>query len=170
MPPEININDVYQTFAMTSNKQNQYRIRRMLETDIKTVVKIEQVTWLDESWSSQQVFDCLNHPHWQCWILESTNDDNLILGYCFQYIYKHVSHIANLCIDPNQRGHGLGETLLRYMIDYSCLFGASVIKLKVNTSNIPAYRLYDKYGFRIVQFLPQYYSKHADAYQMILRL
>ncbi|CAF3513460.1 unnamed protein product [Rotaria sp. Silwood1] len=169
MPPEINFNDVYQTFTMTSDKQNQYQIRRMLETDIETVLEIEQITWLDKSWSSQQFSDCLNHPHWKCWILESTDNDYLVLGYGLQYIYNHVSDIVNLCVHPNQRGHGLGGILLHYMIDYSRLSDASIIKLRVDTSNMHAHRLYHKNGFRIVQFLSQYY-KYADAYEMVLQL
>ncbi|CAF2749145.1 unnamed protein product [Rotaria sp. Silwood2] len=170
MSPETSINDLYQTFIMNPNKQNQYQIRRMLETDVETVVKIEQITWLDQAWSSQQFLDFVNYPHWKCWILESTHNDTLVFGYGLHYIDNHVSHIANICIDPYQRGHGLGGILLQYMIDYSRRLGASTIELEVNTSNINAYRLYYKYGFRIVRSLPQYYGKYGDAYHMVLAI
>ncbi|CAF1118403.1 unnamed protein product [Rotaria sordida] len=170
MPVDIYRNNDYQVLSINTSKSTEYQIRRMRLTDIDTLVKIEQITWPNESWPFETFFDHIIHPFWHCWILESTNNDNLILGYGLQYVYKSVSHIANLCIDPNQRGRGLGKILLRYMIDHSRLFGASAIELEVNTSNIPAYNLYYKHGFIIIELLEQYYSDNTDAYRMQLSI
>ncbi len=170
MSPEIHINDLYQSFAVTSINQNQYKIRPMLETDIDTVVQIEQTTWGDESWSLDEFSSYLDDPFWNCWILESTTNGYSILGYGIQYVSGNASYIANLCIHPSHCGHGLGKVLLRYLIDYARQKGVSKIKLEVHTSNKRAYTLYTNHGFRKIRLLPQYYSEHADAYEMILLL
>ncbi|CAF2541419.1 unnamed protein product [Rotaria sp. Silwood2] len=170
MPSFISNNNDYQILSINAKKSNQYRIRRMQETDIDTIVKLEQITWPDESWSSEVFFDYLHNPFWDCWILACSINDNSILGYGLQYIDNHVSHIANLCIDPCQRGRGLGGILLQYMIDYSRRLGASIIELEVNTSNIQAYNLYYKHGFVKIGFLERYYLDSTDAYRMQLIL
>jgi len=171
MPPEIDINYVHQTFTMPSNNhRNQYRIRPMHETDIPTVVSIERAVWKNESWRLKDFLQALNNPLYNCWILESISTDYIVLGYGFQYLLNDVSHIANLCIHPNRRGRGLGGILLRHMIDDARQNGASTVELEVNTSNTHAYMLYINHGFRIFQFLPQYYSEYSDAYRMTLIL
>jgi len=170
MPPEININDVYQTFTIPSNNQNRYRIRPMHENDIATVIAIDRVTWGNDSWRSKDFFQAINNPLYNCWILESIKNDYIVLGYGVQYLLNDVAHISNLCIHPNRRGRGLGGILLRHMIDYARENDASIIELEVDTSNIHAYRLYINHGFRIFQFLPRYYSEYSDGYKMILIL
>jgi len=140
----------------------------MHRTDIDTVINIEQATWPLDSWTYEYFLECLDDPLWNCWILESTTTDNSILGYGFQYFSNGISHIANLCIHPHQRGHGLGGILLRHMINYGYNLGFSIVELEVKTSNINAYRLYAKHGFRIIQLLERYYSNTADAYRMRL--
>ncbi len=168
MPPEITVNDVYQTFTVFPN--NQYRIRPMHDTDIAIVVNLEQATWGNASWSLEEFFQALTHPYWNCWILESTTTNGLLLGYGLQYFSDGLSHIANLCIHPDQRGRGLGGILLRHMINYASQIEASGIQLEVDTSNKSAYMLYVKHGFRIVQYLSKYYSEYSDAYLMKLLL
>ncbi|CAF0971112.1 unnamed protein product [Rotaria sp. Silwood1] len=170
MPSDIRSNDNYQVLPINIERSTRCRIRRMRETDIDTIVKIEQITWPNESWSFEHFFDYLNNPLWHCWILTSTTNDYLVFGYGLQCIDKHVSHIANLCIDPNQRGRGLGGILLNHMIDYSRRLGASIVELEVNTSNMHAYNLYCKHGFIIIELLERYYSDSTDAYRMQLTI
>ncbi len=164
------MNDLYQSFPVTSINQNQYKIRPMLETDIATVVQIEQTTWGNESWSLGSFFRALDNPFGNCWILESTIKGYSVLGYGIQYVSGNASHISNLCIRPSHCGHGLGKVLLRYLIDYARQNGSSVITLEVLTSNIRAYKLYTNHGFQILRLLPRYYSGQSDAYQMVLLL
>jgi len=168
MPPHIDVNLDDQPSATKVNNSNQCRIRSMVQTDIPTVFEIDQATWGDCAWSLEHFFDLLNDPLCNGWIVESTTTDYPILGYGFQVVSNGISHIVNLCIHPDRRGRGLGEILLLHMIDYGRRLGSSIVDLEVDTSNVPAYRLYFKHGFRIIQLLQQYYSDTADAYRMRL--
>jgi ribosomal-protein-alanine N-acetyltransferase len=168
MPPHISVNSDHQALAVGGNQLNRYRIRAMVQTDIPTVVEIDRATWHNKSWPLEQFFYSFNDPFHKCWILESTTTDYPILGYGFQYFSDDISRITNLCIHPNRRGRGLGQILLRHMINYARQSDASFVELEVLTSNIHAYRLYVKHGFTIIQFLERYYSENADAYRMQL--
>jgi ribosomal-protein-alanine N-acetyltransferase len=168
MPPHLVLNLSYQTSGINVHKSDQYFIRSMVQTDIPTVFAIDQATWRNEAWPLEHFFAYLDDPFCQCWILESTNTDYPILGYGFQYFSNGISHIANLCIHPNQRGYGLGGILLRHMIDYGRRLGTSIVELEVKTSNINARRLYAKHGFKIIQLLEKYYSNTDDGYRMQL--
>lgn len=170
MPPAINISDVYETFTTTFNNRNRYQVRPMHESDITTVISIEQITWKKESWRSKDFLEALDDQSSNCWILESNTNDYIVLGYGLQVFSNGKSHIINFCIHPNRRGHGLGRILLRHMIDYARENNASTIELEVHTTNMHAYTLYFNHGFRIFRFLPQYYSENADGYHMILEL
>ncbi|CAF0973051.1 unnamed protein product [Rotaria magnacalcarata] len=151
-----------------NDKSAKYRIRRMLDSDVNTLVKIEQITWPFEAWTADTFFHYLDEPFTYCWILVSATNNHSVLGYAIQYFISEKSQIANLCIHPDQRGRGLGGILLHHMINYAHQFGYRIHQLEVNTSNIHAYRLYNKYGFKIVGMLRQYYSDGADAYDMRL--
>jgi ribosomal-protein-alanine N-acetyltransferase len=166
MPPEININDVYQAFIETF----EYQIRAMDENDIPTVVNIERATWRDTSWLPNDFLDALHDPHYNCWILERITNGHRILGYGLQKAKRNSSHIANLCIHPSQRGHGLGGILLHHMIDHARQTGASMIELEVDTTNVHAYKLYYNHGFRKNRTFFKYYSDESDAYHMTLSL
>jgi ribosomal-protein-alanine N-acetyltransferase len=168
MSPEFNINDVYQALAITPS--GQYQIRPMYQTDIDTVVDLERIIWPTDPWSSGIFFEVLNDSDWNCWILESTNNDHLVLGYGVQSIQDSDTRISNLCIDPKHRGYGLGGILLRHMINYARRLATSTVRLKVHTSNSHAYRLYINHGFRKAQILRQYYFDGSDAYEMTLLL
>lgn len=164
------ISDSVLVSAYNANEKSEYRIRRMLYNDIEKIVAIEKKTWGDESWCFDEFLKCIYDPTWNNWIIESSNYGNTILGYGLQYTIGQQSHIANLCIDPDERGRGLGNILLRHMTDYARRFGCLTVTLEVKTTNIAAYNLYYKHGFRTISRLIQYYANDSDAYEMELIL
>jgi ribosomal-protein-alanine N-acetyltransferase len=165
MPVRIDTNSDYRRLG---SDVKQYRIRAMTVSDIPTVIQIDRATWGDKSWPIEHFFDFFDDPRSNCWILENNTIDDSILGYGFQKLTNGLSHITNLCLHPNQRGRGLGGILLRHMIDYARWLNISIVELEVDTSNIRAYTLYYKHGFRIIQYLERYYSEINDAYRMRL--
>ena len=168
MPPDINIASVYETCTAPRDCQNRYRIRLMNQNDIVPVVAIERDTWGDASWSPEEFYQVLRDPLYHCWILDSITTDYVVLGYGIQCRTNDGSHIVNFCLHPLRRGRGLGHILLRHMIDHTRDNHGSTIELKVSTSNTPAYMLYVKHGFEVVDYFAHYYSEHSHAYKMAL--
>jgi hypothetical protein len=56
------------------------------------------------------------------------------------------------------RRQGIGERLILALLDLARTRGAHEATLEVRPSNIPARRLYEKYGFKVVGVRPRYYS------------
>jgi ribosomal-protein-alanine N-acetyltransferase len=72
------------------------------------------------------------------------------------------AHITTFAVDPAWRRRRLGELLLLDMLDLAMEKGAREATLEVRLSNLPARRLYEKYGFRPVGLRPRYYSDNNE--------
>lgn len=173
MTTKLDMNDIGEALAIIDNDKCQYQIRPMHKTDIDIVNAIERATWNDLAWPYQHMLESLFDPDYNCWILENANNttDDPVLGYGFQYINdetKTTSTVAKICIHPNHRGYGLGDILLRHMIDHARKMAVLNMELQVKVSNKHAFMLYVKHGFKIVRRLREYYSDNSDAFLMQL--
>jgi ribosomal-protein-alanine N-acetyltransferase len=80
-------------------------------------------------------------------------------------------YISNVAVAPMYRGQGIGSGLIRELIERARKRGASFLTLEVRQSNIPARRLYEKFGFCDVGCRRNYYDKPIeDAINMTLFL
>jgi [ribosomal protein S18]-alanine N-acetyltransferase len=57
------------------------------------------------------------------------------------------AHLARLIVAPDQRGRGIGESLVRALLDRAAASGRAVASLNVDPSNTIAINLYTKLGF-----------------------
>ncbi|HWL32917.1 MAG TPA: GNAT family N-acetyltransferase [Gaiellaceae bacterium] len=74
-------------------------------------------------------------------------------GICKLAIRGERGWIAGIGVSVPHRGQGVGETLMREVIDAARARGLRELWLEVLTPNEPAIRLYEKLGFRIVRQL-----------------
>jgi ribosomal-protein-alanine N-acetyltransferase len=70
--------------------------------------------------------------------------------------------VITFAVHPDWRRQRLGERLLLAMLDVAVDAGARDATLEVRLSNLPARRLYEKYGFRPVGLRPRYYSDNGE--------
>lgn len=75
--------------------------------------------------------------------------------------------IISFAVRREFRGMGIGKMLLKRAIERLAGRGKKKIMLEVRVSNISAQNLYKKYGFKIVEVIPSYYSDGEDAYLMV---
>ena len=68
------------------------------------------------------------------------------------------AHITTFAVHPAWRRQHIGERLLLAFLDLAIDRGAREATLEVRLSNLPARRLYEKFGFRPVGLRPRYYS------------
>jgi ribosomal protein S18 acetylase RimI-like enzyme len=59
-----------------------------------------------------------------------------------------VYEIAKMAVTPEYRGKGIGETLLKHLLDYAKQHKAVRLYLISNTTLKPAIKLYEKLGFK----------------------
>jgi len=81
-----------------------------------------------------------------------------IIGFGGMWLMVDEAHITTFAIHPAWRRQRIGERLLLSFLDLALERGAREATLEVRLSNLPARRLYEKYGFRPVGLRPRYYS------------
>jgi ribosomal-protein-alanine N-acetyltransferase len=90
--------------------------------------------------------------------------DGAIVAYGGMWLMVDEAHITTFAVHPLWRRQRIGERLLLAFLDLAMLRRAHEATLEVRLSNLPARRLYEKYGFRPVGLRPRYYSDdHEDA-------
>lgn len=87
-----------------------------------------------------------------------------VVAYGGMWLMVDEAHITTFAVHPAWRRQRIGERLLLAFLDLAVDRGAHEATLEVRLSNLPARRLYEKYGFRPVGLRPRYYTDdHEDA-------
>ena len=84
--------------------------------------------------------------------------DGRVVGYGGMWVMVDEAHITTFAVDPDLRRRRIGERILLALLDVASSRNAREATLEVRLSNLPARRLYEKYGFRPVGLRPRYYS------------
>ena len=84
--------------------------------------------------------------------------DEEIVGYGGMWLMVDEAHITTFAIHPAWRRRRIGERLLLAFLDLAIDRRAREATLEVRLSNLPARRLYEKYGFKPVGLRPRYYG------------
>ncbi len=85
-----------------------------------------------------------------------------IVGYAGLWLMVDEAHVTTFAIHPDWRRRRLGERLLMALLDIALERRASEATLEVRLSNLPARRLYEKFGFRPVGIRPRYYTDNNE--------
>jgi len=85
-----------------------------------------------------------------------------IVGFAGIWLLVDEAHITTFATQSRWRRQGIGERLLVALLDLALARGAKEATLEVRPSNIPAKRLYEKYGFKVVGVRPRYYSDNNE--------
>lgn len=74
-----------------------------------------------------------------------------ILGFAGILINVDIVEIMNIVVRKVCRKQGIGEKLLGELINLAKQTELKVINLEVNSKNIPAINLYEKFGFKKIR-------------------
>ena len=85
-----------------------------------------------------------------------------IAAYGGMWLMVDEAHITTFAVHPAWRRQRIGERLLLAFLDVAIERGAHEATLEVRLSNLPARKLYEKYGFRPVGLRPRYYSDDQE--------
>ncbi|CAF0849795.1 unnamed protein product [Didymodactylos carnosus] len=139
-------------------------IRRMNFDDLHIVTEIERLLWPNYPWTAD---DFINSGC-NCYVLL---EDGFIVGYSVFYVNNKVSFIANISIRPDKQRQGFGRLMLSYLVNKARKSRSNKIELEVDVANNRAIRLYESFGFQIMNNHHQYYARtQGDSFKMQLRL
>jgi [ribosomal protein S18]-alanine N-acetyltransferase len=88
--------------------------------------------------------------------------EETVVAYAGMWLMVDEAHITTFAVDPRWRRRRIGERLLLALLDLAIGRHAREATLEVRLSNLPARRLYEKYGFRPVGLRPNYYSDNGE--------
>jgi len=139
------------------------------EKYIDVIYKLENKIFTDP-WTKKMIKNEFNNK--LTLVLGILNKKNKeLVGYSFLFTIYDELHINNFAVKKNHRRSGLGEKLLKYIIDYSKENNYTRIMLEVRPSNTAAVKLYHKFGFKELIIRKDYYiNPKEDAVVMIKEL
>ena len=135
------------------------RIEPMTLDDLDAVHEIERasfaVPWPDEAYSNE-----IRTNRLASYVVARLGDE--VIGFAGIWVMVDEAHVTTFAVDPGWRRRGVGERLLLALLDLSISRHAREATLEVRLSNLPARKLYEKYGFRPVGIRPRYYSDNGE--------
>ncbi len=134
-------------------------LRPMTMADLDAVCEIEEqcfsVPWSRESMEKELAGNDQAH-----YLVAEINEK--VVGYAGFWQVLDEGHIMNIAVAPEMRGHGIGEELMRAMLQQGMQLGIIYWTLEVRVSNIAAVKLYEKVGFTSAGIRPGYYEKPKE--------
>ena len=135
------------------------RVEPMTLDDLPAVHAIERasfaVPWPDDAYRNE-----IRTNRLASYVVARLGDE--VVGFAGIWVMVDEAHVTTFAVDPRYRRRGVGERLLLALLDLSVSRLAREATLEVRLSNIPARRLYEKYGFRPVGIRPRYYSDNGE--------
>ena len=135
------------------------RIESMELEDIPSVHAIERssftVPWPDDAYRNELLTNRL-----ASYVVARSGEE--VVGFAGLWVMVDEAHITTFAVDPRWRRRGIGERLLLALLELAVARRAREATLEVRLSNVPARRLYEKYGFRPVGIRPRYYSDNGE--------
>jgi [ribosomal protein S18]-alanine N-acetyltransferase len=127
--------------------------------DIPSVHLIERasfvVPWPDDAYRNE-----IQTNRLATYVVARAGDE--VVGFAGLWVMVDEAHVTTFAVHPRWRRRGVGERLLLALVDLAQARRAREATLEVRLSNMPARRLYEKYGFRPVGIRPRYYSDNGE--------
>jgi ribosomal-protein-alanine N-acetyltransferase len=136
--------------------------------DAPALAKLDKDSFGAEAWPLDSFQDALQNPRQQA---ELAVADGKSLGYLLMNYQREAPDTAcvdSLAVSPDARGQKLGEHLLLRGLETAAHKGFQQVQLEVEKGNLPAEKLYEKYGFVPTGVLSGYYHGR-DGTQMTLK-
>ena len=94
-------------------------------------------------------------------------DNEQVVGYIGAWIIEGTTDIINFVVDEMYQHQGIGQLLMKKIIDQSIELNSKEILLEVREKNIQAINFYTLQGFKQITIRKEYYKNKDNA--LILR-
>ena len=135
------------------------RIEPMQLDDLPAVHAIERASF-ESPWPPEAYRNDLESNRLAQYLVARVGDE--VAAYGGMWLMVDEGHIITFAVHPAWRRQHVGERLLLAFIDLASERRAHEATLEVRLSNLPARRLYEKFGFRPVGLRPRYYSDNGE--------
>ena len=133
-------------------------IESMTVDDIAQVAEIERQIF-SIPWSEKAFRDSMESDN-TIYIVAKENDN--VAGYAGMYLYFEEGNITNVAVNPLSRRKGIGEKIVRDILNRAYEKGVRDVFLEVRETNSVAIALYEKIGFKEEGIRKNFYDKPRE--------
>jgi [ribosomal protein S18]-alanine N-acetyltransferase len=137
--------------------QDPLEIRPLAYADLPQVIAIERRAF-PTPWSLAMFVLELSKPSGICL---TAFEDGVMVGYLVCSRYDTVWHLMNVAVEPARQRQGIATALLVRLFEQADRPNEQYT-LEVRTSNEPAIRLYERFGFRAAGRRRGYYHDNRE--------
>ena len=136
-------------------------LRPASEPDLDKVMEIERASFVDQ-WDYPQFKAALKD-------IFLVYDEEQIAGFiiaCYCQLAKR-GIILRIAVEPSQRGKGIAKALLREALTKLKDYDTIEVELSVDIVKTGAIKLYEKFGFRVMQVVSMNYDNANESFYMM---
>jgi ribosomal-protein-alanine N-acetyltransferase len=138
------------------------RFRNMRIEDLSEVMCIERQSF-SSPWSYELFLHEIIDKTSAAIVVEAEGDVKTeMLGYLFYWRIGEEIHITNIAVARLHRRQGVGESMIRWMMDNARENGIKKLSLEVRVSNKAALEMYAKLGFTGMGVRKRYYTDNGE--------
>jgi ribosomal-protein-alanine N-acetyltransferase len=143
-------------------ENNHIRIEECKEGDMAEIMSIERDSYTN-AWSEKMFRGEMTNPIARILVGKvDSSPGKYVAGYVVYWRVADEIHLHNIAVRKDQRRKRFAFRLLREAIRFSRSEGAQWVTLEVRRSNLPAQKLYEKFGFLVKGVRPSYYSDTGE--------
>ncbi len=140
-------------------------IREIYPDDIPEIIGIERLSF-STPWSESSFYSEIYNKYSIARVAEL---NGIIAGYISARHIADECHLLNMAVRPDYRRYGIATMLLKNIIEKLRDSGCRFFFLEVRESNYAARRLYEKFGFKIIDLRKNYYVYPDDNAVIMMR-
>ena len=135
-------------------------IEPMIKEDVEFVTKIEEEAYGKHHWSKSSFYDEMSNNLAKYYVAKT--DDGEIVGYAGTWHIIDEGHITTIAVKNDYLRNHIGEAIIHRIIEDCYKNEIKYLTLEVRVSNIPAIKLYEKYGFQSLGTRKGYYQDNDE--------
>lgn len=148
------------------------RLREMRWWDIDAVLELERDLFPEDAWSRGMFWSELAHSRGsranRRYVVAETADGRIV-GYAGLASAGELADVQTIAVARDLQGSGLGRVLLTELLRAATAFECAEVMLECRVDNLPAQKLYERFGFEAIGFRRGYYQPgNVDA--LVMRL
>ena len=140
------------------NMDNRIKIEQISKKDVPSVAEIEKECF-STPFSEADIIEYIGNPLWHFFVAKLENE---VVGYLSFTKIIDECQIVNVAVLESARQMGVGTLLIENLLDFCRQNGVIKLFLEVRESNVPAIKLYEKFGFLAAGVSKNHYSMPTE--------
>ncbi len=141
-------------------KISEIKIEQMNKEDVEAVIRIEEEAYGKHHWAKSSFYDEMSNNLAKYYVARIPNGE--IVGYAGTWHIIDEGHLTTIAVKREYLRNHIGEAILKTIIDDCYKSEIKYLTLEVRVSNIPAIKLYEKYGFKSLGTRKGYYQDNNE--------